>query len=240
MAGVGGRLRRLRGHARRRPAADPARAAAAPRGDACRSRACRPCAWSRASCGGRGGSRACASRWPATRRRRPRRARCSRSCAATRCAPFLDELLPELADDPDGLAPVPRAGGAALRAAAGARRRSPPASPWRCSSPAWAPGRCCSPPLGAGDGLLRCRAAGWRLRGRAARGALPPARPHDGARAGRPAAAALGRADTSSSAAPGWRTSRCGSARARAGACATSRPRPPPRCSRRCGCARPT
>ena len=163
--GVAGGVRGLHGHARRRAAADPARAAAAHRGGAAgaaRARRAR----------GRGPAaapvralRRCGSRSPATPTRRPPRARCSRSCGAAEVEPFLAELLPELADDPGGLAPPPRARRAPLRAAedalAGAGRgRRAPAS----SSPPIAPWPLLLAPLLALDGWLDYRAAGWRLR----------------------------------------------------------------------------
>ena len=135
---------------------------------------------------------------------------------------LLDELLPELADEPDGLVPVPRRAArryalppalAGLALGAAVALAVPGAGPWpllpRCPA--------------ARSGWLRWRAAGWRLEdGRLAVRSRRLACTTVLAPAGPPAAA---RRQPDSAAAPrragGPRGAR--SARARAGACATWR-----------------
>jgi putative membrane protein len=81
----------------------------------------------------------------------------------TELRPFLDRFLPELADDPDGLAPPPRRAlrryvlpPAALALAAGALAWAlAPAGPWPLLAALPA----------AAYGVVRFRAAGWRLAG---------------------------------------------------------------------------
>ena len=233
--GVAGGVRGLHGHARRRAAADPARAAAAHRGRRCRCGACTPCAWSRACCGGRSGSRRCGSRSPAT----PSEAAAARTLfpllRRAEVEPFLAELLPELADDPGDLEPPP---------ARAARRYVLPKTRWPAWSWAAAPasssppsrrGRCCWRPLLALDGWLDYRAAGWRLRDgrlamrsrRLAWSTLLDAR--------RAAAAARDRAEPAAAPRRASPTSRWRSARAATRRSATSSCRSRPSCGNVCG-----
>ena len=77
---------------------------------------------------------------------------------------FLDELLPELADEPDGLVPLPRR--AARRYVAAARARRPGRSAravGRGRPRRRRRGRCSPRSSVRALGWLRWRAAGWRL-----------------------------------------------------------------------------
>ena len=146
---------------------------------------------------------------------------------------LLDELLPELADEPGGLVPVPR------RAAR--RYALPPALAGAGPGRGGRAGRARRRPVAAAGRAARRRArvaalarGGLAAGGRAPRGALPrgwPARPSS-RRPGACSSTASARRRCSGAAA--WRTSRCGSARARAVACATWRRRPRRRCSTPC------
>ena len=78
--------------------------------------------------------------------------------------PFLAALLPELADDPGGLAAAARARGAPLRAAEDGGRRWCVGGGACVLFPAIAPWPLLVAPLLALDGWLDYRAAGWRLR----------------------------------------------------------------------------
>ena len=130
----------------------------------CRSGASTRCASSRACCGARSGSRRCASRSRAT----PRSASAARTLypllRRAEVAAFLAELLPELADEPDGLtAPPARAARRYVLPPGGRRRWSSAAAP-ACSSRTRRRGRCSSPRCSRSTAGGRFRAAGWRLR----------------------------------------------------------------------------
>ena len=172
-AAAGGRGRSRRSARSSRSPASPSRATATACASAagcssaptrsCRCGASMPCASSRACCGARSGSRRCASRSRATPRSRPPRARCIPLLPRAEVAAFLAELLPELADEPDGLTAAAGARGPPLRPAAGRRRPGrrrrrlparPDASPWPLILA----------PLLALNGWWTFQAAGWRLR----------------------------------------------------------------------------
>ncbi len=123
-----------------------------------------PCASSRACCGARSGSPRCASRWRATPRRQSAARTLYPLLRRAEVAAFLAELLPELADEPDGLtAPPARAARryvlppaiAGLVVGGGACLLVPEATPWPLILA----------PLLALNGWWTFKAAGWRLRG---------------------------------------------------------------------------
>ena len=96
------------------------------------------------------------------RRGRPPPARCSRSCALRDVRAFLDELLPELADDPRGLArPPARAARRYLMLADRSARLVLRAAAWFLVGPFAAAALAAGRWRTAGR---RWRAAGWRLR----------------------------------------------------------------------------
>ena len=219
-----GGVRRLHRGPRRRPAADPPRPRPAQRRDGHRRPGARDPDRRGRVPRRRSGWPRCTSRSPATPTSPAPRARCSRSSACATSAPLLDELLPELADDPLGLAPPPRralrryllvptlTGLAARRRRLGRRRRPLPAAGRRARA------RLRLEPL-----ARRRLAPGRRPPGRAP----PRARPHDRARARRATASRTPSPSRCSSAAPRWPTSRSRSARAPTPASATStRPTP--------------
>ena len=147
----------------------------------CRSAACARCGWSRASAApvrARGADR----RGHGLRRARPpRRARCSRSCACATCAAFLDEFLPELADDPAALERPP-ARAARRYVAAGRCWSARPSAVGRV-----VPRRAVRAARAAARGAVRPRALarrGLAAARRPAGGALDAARAHDRARPG--------------------------------------------------------
>ena len=149
-------------------------------------------------------------------------------------AAFLAELLPELADEPDGLtAPPARAARryvlppaiAGLVVGGGACLLVPDASPWPLILA----------PLLALNGWWTFKAAGWRLRdGRLAMRSRMLAA-HHAPHCPRRGCSSTPPPRTRSSAAPGSPTSRSRSARAAAPASATSRRRSPPSCGSACG-----
>ncbi len=131
----------------------------------CRSRASRRCGSSRACCAGRSGSRPCARRSRATRRRPPRPRRCSRCCGAARSSPSSPSSCPSW---PTGSTtctarPAARCGAISSRPprcwlalGAAACVAVPSAAPWPLLAALPA----------AALGAARWRAAGWRIEDR--------------------------------------------------------------------------